>query len=311
MVIRQQGRIAIAAIAIVIPLAMVATLYTGTQPQAQSGTAKEKHLKVVTSFYPIYEFTSHVGGDRADVFSLVPPGIEPHDWEPTLGDITRARGADVLIINGAGFERWASGIGAKAIVNTTEGLDLGAAQKDDEGHVGINPHVWLDPILAKHQVEVIRAALAKADPTNANYYDQNARKFSMTLDALDSSIKQDLASCKKSDFISFHDAFKWFAERYGLVQHSIQGVSPEGEVLPQKIQETIQLAKSLGIKVIYSEDLVDNRLSNVVAGELSGGKVLVLSPLEGISGVERASGVGYIEKMKENVAKLKEGLECT
>jgi zinc transport system substrate-binding protein len=314
----KQGRIALAAIAVVIPLAMVATLYTGVQQQASPSSsattaAKEEssRLKVVTSFYPLYDFASHVAGDRAEVSSLIPPGIEPHDWEPTPGDVTRARNADLLIINGAGFENWASGIGAKALVNTTEGLDLGPAQKDEEGHVGVNPHVWLDPVLAKHQVDVIRAALARADPANAAYYDENAKKFSSELDALDSAIRQELASCTKSDFISFHDAFKWFSERYGLVQHNIQGVSPEGEVLPQKIQETIQTARSLGIKVIYSEDLVDSRLSNVIASEIPGGKVLVLSPIEGVSSAERAAGIGYMEKMNENLANLKEGLECT
>jgi zinc transport system substrate-binding protein len=309
----KQGRIALAAIAVVIPLAMVATLYTGMQPQQQqqagAPAAKEK-LKVVTSFYPLYDFASHVAGDRAEVSSLIPPGIEPHDWEPTPGDATRARDADVLIINGAGFEGWAAGIGAKMLVTTTEGLNLGPAQKDEQGHVGVNPHVWLDPVLAKHQVDVMRAAFARADPANAGYYDENAKKFSAELDALDSSIRQELASCKKSDFVSFHDAFKWFAERYGLVQHSIQGVSPEGEVLPQKIQETVKLARSLGIKVIYSEDLVDHRLSDVIASEIPGAKVLVLSPVEGVSSAERAAGIGYMEKMKENVANLKEGLEC-
>lgn len=306
----KQGRVALAAIAVVIPLAMVATLYTGVQPQQAGAPAQEK-LKVVTSFYPLYDFASHVAGDRAEVSSLIPPGIEPHDWEPTLGDVTKARNADVLIINGAGFERWAAGIGAKALVNTTEGMSLGPERADEEGHVGVDPHVWLDPVLAKHQVDVIRAALARADPANAGYYNDNAGKFSAELDALDSSIRHDLASCKKSDFISFHDAFSRFSTRYGLVQHSIQGISPEGEVLPQKIQETIKLAKSLGIKVVYSEDLVDSRLSDVIASEIPGAKVLVLSPVEGINSAERAAGIGYMEKMKENLANLKEGLECT
>ncbi|HVX03130.1 MAG TPA: zinc ABC transporter substrate-binding protein [Nitrososphaera sp.] len=322
----KQGRAALAAIAIVIPLAMVATLYTaGTQPQQQQTTAsgaavarERQPLKVVTSFYPLYDFATHVAGDKAEVSSLVPPGIEPHDWEPTLGDVMKARDADVLIINGAGFESWAPGIGAKMLVNTTEGLDLLGSGQEGEGegvggqglHVGVNPHVWLDPVFAKHQVDAIRAALVKADPEDAAYYNDNAERFSSKLDALDSSIRHELASCKKSDFISFHDAFKWFAQRYGLVQHSIQGVSPDGEVLPQKIQEAVTLARSLGLKVIYSEDLIDRRLPDVIASEIPGAKVLVLSPIEGVNSTERAAGIGYMEKMDENVANLKEGLEC-
>lgn len=307
----RQGRIALTAIAVVIPLAMVATLTTGAQPQEQAGTPAKDKLKVVTSFYPLYDFASHVAGSRANVSSLIPPGIEPHDWEPSLDDVRRIRDADILVINGAGFEGWSAGVGAKTLINTTEGLDLGPTQKDGQDLTGVNPHLWLDPIFAKHQVDIIRAAFARADPANAGYYDENAKKFSAELDALDSSIRQELTSCKKSDFISFHDAFKWFAQRYGLVQHSIQGVSPEGEVLPQKIQETVKLARSLGLKVIYSENLVDSRLSDVIASEIPGAKVLVLSPIEGISNIEKANGIGYIEKMKENLANLKEGLECT
>jgi zinc transport system substrate-binding protein len=306
----RQDRIALAAIAVVIPLAMVATIYTGSQPQGQTGTPAKNKLRVVTSFYPLYDFASHIAGNRANVSSLIPPGIEPHEWEPTLNDVRRVGDADILIINGAGFEGWSRGIGAKTLVNTTEGLDL--TQNGGQDHTtGVNPHIWLDPIFAKHQVDMMRAAFARADPANADYYDENAKKFSAELDALDSSIRQDLISCKKSDFISFHDAFKWFAQRYGLVQHSIQGISPEGEILPQKIQETVNLARSLGLKVIYSENLVDSRLSDVIASEIPGAKVLVLSPIEGISNTEKANGIGYIEKMKENVASLKEGLECT
>jgi zinc transport system substrate-binding protein len=293
-----QSRAALAAIAVVIPLAMIATVNTGRTVQPVSSGQHE--LTVVASFYPLYEFASHVAGDRAKVSSLVPAGIEPHDWEPSPGDATRARDADMVIINGAGFESWAGSIGAKEIVDTSEGMEFDHA----------NPHVWLDPILAKHQVEKIRDAFANADPANANYYNQNAASFAAELDSLDSSIKSGLADCEKSDFIAFHDAFAHFAKRYGLTQHSIQGVSPEGEVLPQKLQQVIELAKKLHISVIYSEDMVDSRLADTIAGEIPDGRVLVLSPIEGIDKEEQDAGIGYVDKMEENIANLREGLVC-
>lgn len=305
----KRGRVALVAIAIVIPLAMVGVLQTGARTEQPSAPAEK--VKVVTSFYPLYDFASHVAGDRAEVSSLVPPGIEPHDWEPTSGDVTRAREADLLMINGAGFESWADGIGVRVIVNTSEGLELEAHEEEEDGHEGVDPHIWLDPVLAKHQVDVIRAALVRADPAGASYYNNNAEQFSGELDELDAFIRSELSSCDRSDFIAFHDAFSRFAERYGLTQHSVLGLSPEGEVLPQKIEETITLANELGINVIYSEDLVDSRLADVIASEIPGGRVLVLSPIEGIDKEELEAGVGYIEKMRENVAALKEGLQCT
>lgn len=294
-----QQRAALAAIAVVVPLAMVATLYTGAAPQ-EAGNAGNR-TKVVTSFYPLYDFASHVAGGRADVSSMVPPGVEPHDWEPTLGDVNRARSADLLVINGAGFESWADGIGAKRIVNTSEGIELAD---------GAGPHIWLDPLFAREQVESIRAALALVDPENAGYYNENAAAYVAELDELDSFIRSELATCEKSDFIAFHDAFGRFAERYGLRQHAIYGISPEGEVLPQRLQQAVELAEELGINTVYSEDLVDSRLAQVIADEIPGGRVLTLSPIEGVDREEQAAGAGYIEKMKENVASLKEGLQC-
>ncbi len=301
-----QSRAALAAIAIVIPLAMLATIYTGSRPAQQSDQGQDDKIRVVASFYPLYEFASRIGGDKAEVSSLVPTGVEPHDWEPKPQDRQRVQSADMFVINGAGFESWAGDMEAKMVVNTSEGIKL---DHEKEGG-GVNPHIWLDPVLAKHQVEKIRDAMAEVDPANANYYMQNADRLAAELDQLDASIRLELADCEKSDFVAFHDAFAHLANRYGLTQHSIHGASPEGEILPQKMQEIIGLASELGINVIYSEDLVDSRLADTIAGEIPGGRMLVLSPIEGIDREEQQAGIGYMEKMRENVENLKVGLEC-
>ncbi len=315
-----QARAALAAIATLIPLAMIATVYTGRS--ALHDRQEQEKITVVASFYPLYEFASRVIGDRGEVSSLVPAGVEPHDWEPTAEDVSRVRTADVLVINGAGFERWADDIGAKVVANTSEGIEFnykeGKKVRDDDEHGhgdatgggGVNPHIWLDPILAKHQIDKIRNVMASSDPANAGYYNQNADKFIAELNSLDAFIRSELADCDKSDFIAFHDAFTHFSERYGLRQHSIHSASPEGEVLPQTIQQIIELANEFDINVIYSEDLIDSRLADTIANDIPDGKVLVLSPIEGIGNEEQAAGIGYIDKMKQNIANLKEGLEC-
>lgn len=306
-----QSRAALAAIAVVIPLAMLASVYTG-RPAQQDSEEHEKVL-VVASFYPLYEFASRVGSDRAEVSSLVPAGIEPHDWEPAPQDRLRVQSADMLVINGAGFESWAGDMEAQVIVDTSKGIELEQEEEaeDDHGHEGgANPHIWLDPVMAKRQVEKIREALAIADPENTGYFNQNAAEFTAELDQLDAFAELELGNCEKSDFIAFHDAFAHFAQRYSLTQHSIHGVSPEGEILPQRIEQVITLANQLGISVIYSEDLIDSRLADTIAGEIPGGRVLVLSPIEGIDQEEQALGIGYIEKMEQNIANLKVGLEC-
>jgi zinc transport system substrate-binding protein len=314
-------------------------------------------VRVIASFFPLYDYARNVGGDRADVSVMVPAGIEPHDWEPTPRDIADVQNADMIVINGAGFEGWVSDIDAKFIVDTSRNISLIEGSDEDHEHEeegdrasnmtaaitttnasisntttnnnatpptnaeadvesvheeesNLDPHIWLDPALAKKQVEAIWDGFVQVDPANSDYYSQNAQRYIAELDLLDSFIRSELSNCTLNDFIAFHDAFSYFANRYNLTQHSVHGISPEGDVLPQRIQEIKDLAASLAINVIYAEDLVDPRLANVIAGEIPGGQVLVLSPIEGLEREELENGLGYIDKMRENVEHLKVGLKC-
>jgi len=283
---------------------------------------KVSKVKVVASFYPMYDFVQKIGGDRVEVSSMIPLGVEPHDWEPTIQQRLKAESSDMIVYNGAGFEKWIEEINAKFKVDTSEGLELlegnsegGDHQTSASGHTDLNenvdPHIWLDPILAKYQIEKIRDGLIKIDPANTNYYNGNAKKFIADLDSLDAFIRSELSNCNKTDFIAFHNAFTYFSNRYGLNQHSVSGVSPEGDILPQRLQEIIKLSRELNIDTIYAEDLIDPRLVNVIATEIPNGKVLILSPIEGIDEEEQKAGIGYVDKMRQNIENLKVGLRCT
>ncbi|MGA7368727.1 MAG: zinc ABC transporter substrate-binding protein [Nitrososphaeraceae archaeon] len=262
-------------------------------------------ITVVASFFPIYEFAKQVGGDRVNVITLIPAGVEPHDYEPTIQQLQQAESADVVFFNGLGFEdSWIDKVTNDNLVDTSIPSNL------SQGNQIRNPHIWLDPVFAKAQVQQIENALIEIDPNNKLYYQKNAVNFTNKLDLLDSEIRTVLQTCDKKDFIAFHDAFGYFAKRYSLIQHSVQGVSPEGEVLPQRIEEAIRLANDLGLKVIYAEELVDPRFAEVIAQEIPNGKVLILSPLEGIEKDEEDSGIGYLDKMEQNISNLKVGLEC-
>ena len=281
-----------------------------TQPSLISSNTNESRIKVVASFYPVYEFVKEIGRNKVDVTSLIPIGVEPHDFEPTIQQIQNAETADLVVYNGAGLEKWIDKINAKFKVEASQGLNL--LMSNDTGNSGTyDLHVWLDPILAEMEVENIRDALVKIDPANTQYYKANADRFIGKLNDLDYRIKTELATCNKKDFIAFHNAFTYFANRYGLNQHSVhQGLTPEGEVLPQRLQGVIELARDLGLHIVYSEDLVDPRSSEVISQEIPNGKVLILSPIEGINSEEQRAGIGYLDKMNENVENLKIGLEC-
>ena len=279
-------------------------------PSISNTTGK---VRVVASFYPIFEFVKKVGGDRVEVTSLIPFGTEPHDFDPTVQQVEIAQSADMVVFNGAGFEgERLLNINANFVLDTSKGLNLTTTATN--GHTkdkgSFDPHIWLDPRLAKQQVEQIRDGLIQIDPKNAEYYNKNANSFISELYNLDRTIRERLSNCENKDFIAFHNAFNYFAERYGLTQHSIQGISPEAEISPQRLQQIIGLARDMGLDTIYSEELVDPRLANVIAQEIPNGKVLVLSPIEGISKEEQNTGIGYLDKMNENIENLRLGLKC-
>jgi zinc transport system substrate-binding protein len=274
----------------------------------------QSKITVVASFFPIYEFTKAVGGDRIDLSSLIPFGSEPHDFDPTIQDIQKADSANLLVYNGASMEEpWIHKLTPQDAVDTSKGINLLANQNNPDIKGPNDPHIWLNPVLAIHQVQNIRDGLDKIDPKNAAYYNQNAQIFIGQLNKLDADFKGNLSNsnCAKRDFISFHQAFGYLAPQYGLTNHSIhQGLTPNGEVLPQKLIETVNLANKLGLKVIYSEDLIDPRSSQAIAEQIPGSKVLVLSPIEGIKSEEQKTGIGYLDKMYQDLAALKVGLQC-
>ena len=264
-------------------------------------------LKVVSSFFPIDQFVGKVGGEAIERMLLIPKGVEPHDYEPTIKDIQRVDSADVLVYNGLGFENWIGKMSNPQKIDASKGLN---ASYLDERNMTFDPHVWLDPLLAKKQVENIRDSLIMIDPNHKDNYVNNSNNFLNELDNLDEKIRTDLESCKKKDFITFHNSFSYFAKQYGLNQHSISNTDPESEVTPARLTEIINIAKTLGLQVIYSEELVDPRQATVIAQEVPDGKVLVLSPIEGLSENEQKAGLGYIDKMNDNINNLMVGLQC-
>ncbi|HEY9398735.1 MAG TPA: zinc ABC transporter substrate-binding protein [Nitrososphaeraceae archaeon] len=266
-----------------------------------------RKLTVVSSFFPIGEFVKKIGGDMVEPSLLIPAGVEPHDFEPTINQIQTVDSADVLVYNGLGIENWIAKINSAHKIDASEGLN---ASYPDKRNMTLDPHVWLDPLLAKKEVENIRDGLMIIDPSNKDTYFNNAKIFLNELDNLDKAIRADLESCQKRDFISFHNSFSYFAKQYGLNQHSISNVGPEAETTPTRLAEIINIAKSLGLSIIYSEELMDSRYASVVAQEIPDGKVLVLSPIEGLTKIEQDSGIGYIDKMHQNIKNLMAGLEC-
>jgi zinc transport system substrate-binding protein len=284
------------------------------QLQKQKQNIGQEKISVVASFFPVYEFVKAVGGNRIEASLLIPIGTEPHDFDPTIQQIQKADSANLLVYNGASMEEpWIHKLSPQNTIDTSKGIRLSPNPNDPQIKGPNDPHIWLDPVLAVQQIQNIRDGLDKVDPKNSQYYNQNAQNFIGQLNKLNTAFRGNLSSsnCAKKDFIAFHLAFGYFANQYGLTQHSVhEGLTPNGEVLPQKLVEVVNLARNLGLNVIYSEDLIDPRSAEAIAEQVPGAKVVVLSPIEGVKPTELNAGIGYLDKMYQDLAALKEGLLC-
>jgi zinc transport system substrate-binding protein len=284
---------------------------------------------VVASIYPLYDFARNVASDRAEVVVLVPAGVEPHDWEPSPRDLVQLQRARLFVYNGAGLEPWVDKLshdirrGGVVAVNATEGFPLLEARKGGHDHhepkyasgkskgraAALDPHVWLDPTLAKGQVERIRDGLARVDPANAAHYAESAGAYASRLDALDLAFKAGLRDCARRDVVVSHAAFAYLTGRYRLSMLPVMGLAPESEPSPAELAGLVRLARRRQVKYILFETLVNAKLAETLAREV-GAKTLVLNPVEGLTREQAAAGASYLSLMEENLKNLRTALDC-
>ena len=287
----------------------------GAYVLAPTDEADDGRLRVVATFYPLYYFAQQVGGDRVHVDSLIPFNSEPHSWEPSPADIIKVDKARVFVYNGAGFEPWVGKVlgtirnrGSMVVVDSSRGI---AAMKDTGEQSGINPHFWIDPVLAKQQVENIRAGLTAADPAGADNYTTNAGMLEARLDALDGDFSAGLRNRTRDTIVTTHEGFDYMAGRYNFTADSVLGISPNQEPSAQKIAQIVNVVNEHDLTVVFGEPIYNDRYMQTIANEVkrqSGRdiQVLVLDGLHGLSGPH--AGMDYFEIQRENLKNLKIGL---
>ncbi len=285
---------------------------TAKQGTAQS-TGGGKKISVYTSFYAMYDFTQKIGGDKINLTNLVPAGTEPHDWEPTPSDIAKLENADVLVYNGAGMEMWLDKIlktlktKKLAAVETSKDLKL-LDNTDEDEDLKYDPHVWLNPLNAKMQMETIKNALVTADPSNKDYYEKNYTDNAKKLDELDKEFKDAASKFTKRDIVVAHQAFGYICDAYELKQVAIEGLNADSEPSPGKMAEITEFAKENNVKYIFFEELISPKVAETIAKEV-GAKTEVLNPLEGLEEDDINAGKEYFSVMRENLEALKKALQ--
>jgi len=282
-------------------------------------------LQVVTTLFPLYDFAKRIGGDKAQVSLLLPPGVEPHSFEPRPEDVVRVNRADLFIYTNKFMEPWAASIiagldkGKVGIIEGGKGTPLlPAPEVDPEGdaHVkahrpedGMDPHIWLDLDNARRIAENILAAFVARDPSNKALYEQNAAKLTAELAALDSRFRQTLAQCPKKILLhGGHYAFGYLARRYGLRYVSASAVNADAEPTPAKLAELVKLMRGERLNYVYTEELLSPRVAETIARE-TGAKVLMLRAGHNVTRDDLERGVSFISLMEENLQNLKTGLQ--
>jgi zinc transport system substrate-binding protein len=277
-------------------------------------SASSDAVRVVASFYPLAEAVQRVGGDLVQVDNLTAPGVEPHDLELTPHQVEAIDTADLVVYLGGGFQP-----GVEDALGDASGatLDASATMRslpvpsgEEEDTLTADPHVWLDPERYREIVTEVRDALSAVDPANAATFGANAGAYERELDALDGDFRRGLADCARSLIVTSHAAFGYLAERYGLTQEAISGLSPDAEPTPQRIADLKTLVEREGVTTIFTEELVSPKVAETLASE-TGATTAVLNPLESLTPDEEAAGADYVSVMRDNLSILRGALGCS
>lgn len=297
-----------------------------TSPQAQSSSVAspalaanpENRLRVVATFLPMYLFAKAVAGDAAQVDILIKPGTEVHDYQSTPADVKALSETDIVIKNGLGMEEFLDNTLKSAqnpklkVVDASKGIKpVGELSQvvhtGKEGHshdhADGNPHVWLDPVLAKQQVENIRDGLIAADPDNKAKYETNAAAYLQQLADLNREFEQRLGKFRDRTFITFHDAFPYLAQRYNLKQVAVVEI-PDDQLSPADVKDTIDAVKQFQAKALFSEPGVDNKLLNGLSKDLN----IKLRPLDSLE-AGQTDPQHYFTAMRSNLQTLEEAFK--
>lgn len=283
-----------------------------------STASEDGKLNIVTTFYPVYEFTKQVAGDEANVDLLVKAGTEVHGYEPSAKDIARIQEADAFVYENENMETWVHDVEKSLdttkvnVISATEGmLLLPGGEEEHEGHDhseeghshAYDPHVWLSPERAITLVENIRDSLVAKYPEKKDAFETNAAAYIEKLDALDAKYSETLSAAKQKYFVTQHTAFAYLALDYGLKQVSITGVTADEDPTPSRLAELTEYINKYGIKYIYFEENASKSVAETLAKE-TGVQLDVLNPLESLTDEDMKNGKDYISVMEDNLTAL-------
>ncbi|MFC1812736.1 metal ABC transporter substrate-binding protein [Thermodesulfobacteriota bacterium] len=292
--------------------------------QLSASTSMGEKLPVIASIFPVADMVQQVGGEHVDVTVVLPAGASPHTFEPKPSMVRKFSTSRIFFMIGAGLEFWAakfvetSGGRIKNVV-LSKGIPLihfAGRHADHNHHTGKadisehefqvgNPHIWLDPEIAKSMVNKIVTALCEVDPLRSKYYIQHGKKYVDELGKLDRLIKTTVDTFKIRKYVSFHASWDYFARRYGLTSVGVIVTAPGRDPTPTQIGDIINQTRKHGIRALFAEPQLNPKAAEVIASEANV-KILLLDPLGGPKLKNRNT---YLDLMKYNLNILERAMK--
>ncbi len=227
----------------------------------------QRPIRVVTTVGMITDLVENVGGDRVEVTGLMGPGVDPHLYKASEGDVIRLAGADVVFYNGLHlearmgkvFERMRGRVRAVAVTDQIPRDRLRDWEEEAEGQY--DPHVWFDVTLWMKAVEQVRDTLIDMDPPHAAAYRANAARYLAELEELDRYVRKRAAEIPKPQrvLITAHDAFNYFGQAYGFEVRGLQGISTASEAGTGDVRELADFIAGRRIRALFVESSVPER----------------------------------------------------
>jgi zinc transport system substrate-binding protein len=312
--------VAVTIIAVVIIAAVAYVAFSHPAGSQSASGNSDSGLQVVTSFRPITLLVEPVAGDHASVTQILPPGAEPHEYEPTPNDAFAIQNAKILFYDGPFMEPWADRLATAANPGIVRAsffdaipTSLFAQLKTDNPAFPDpeqDPHIWLSPQLAEYYVQDIADKLSAADPANATAYQTNAAEYEERLKKLDADYKTGLKNCTTRTFLTSHAFLNYQAAAYNLTALSITGLSPDAEPSVQQMAAILGTAKADNVKGVIAETDEVEALSQSVATEL-GLPLYPYTTMEVLpSGTLSADDNDYVAIMENNLQQMRQTLQC-
>lgn len=328
---------------IIVLLALgVAAIVFANRPNPQENTSSNQEptqeiIKpiIVTTLFPFYDITSQLVGKEAEVSLLLPPGVEPHSFEPTPQDIIKIQEADIFIYTGNVMEPWVKDIVANIpesvkVINASDGINLIESKDDhshdDHGHddehghedekkesksgSNLDPHFWLDFNNTIIATNTISKAISELNIVDNNNLDQNKNSIVIALEQLDTEYSNTLAKCSNKTILQAgHRTFEYLTRKYNLEYVTTEELSPNSDTSAQDIAKLVKEVRETRAKAIFSEELIEPRIANTIASE-TGVPVLELNGAHNISAEQFQAKISFVDIMKQNLENLSIGLEC-